>query len=163
MTCPGAPVSDRLMTAEDRPAGNQAGYPPIQNQPEAGVRGGARLCLQDQPQQVRWQTDGWSYQPTRVWLAGVLRLVRWTQPRPGVVAERGVYALSLPTSFSSLDQFFFPDTEKPRKNEGLWVWTHFAEENRPPRRTDPGRLKFGRVTIRFTTCSDKGTCIIRSA
>jgi hypothetical protein len=45
--------------------------------------GGARLCLQDQPQQVRWQADGLSYQPTWVWLSGVLRLVRWTQPRPG--------------------------------------------------------------------------------
>jgi hypothetical protein len=28
---------------------------------------GARLCLQDQPQQVRLQKDGLSYQPTWVW------------------------------------------------------------------------------------------------
>jgi hypothetical protein len=53
-------------------------------------KNGARLCLQDQPQQVRLLTDHASYHPILVCLAGVLRLVHWTQPRPVAnPAERG--------------------------------------------------------------------------
>ena len=55
---------------------------------DAGKGWGVLLSHVDR-QTDRRRTDGSSYQPPMVCLADLLRLVRWTQPRPGKVESQG--------------------------------------------------------------------------